>query len=194
MNNRRIFFSLFSLVLILAFSFGCARPNDGTPAQKRSYIEQMRKHTLNELYAKYPHVKNQVESAAGYAVFSNINTTVIFFGAGGGYGVAVDNSNDKKTYMKMAQATAGLGLGLKDFREVIIFKKPSVFDKFVISGWDLGVEAGAGVKSEEKGAEVSGALSVSDSVTIYQLTEAGIELKSTVSGKKYWLYRELNYR
>lgn len=194
MRNCGILFSLCSLALVLVFSYGCARPNDGTPAQKRSYIEQMRQQTLNELYAKYPHVKSQVERSAGYAVFSNVNTQVIFFGGGGGYGVAVDNTNGKKTYMKMAQATAGLGVGLKDFREVMIFKKSSVFDKFVISGWDLGVEAGAGVKSEEKGAEVSGALSVSDSVTIYQLTEAGIELKSTVSGKKYWLYRELNYR
>ncbi len=153
----------------------------------------MRQQTLNELYAKYPYTRQQVQNAAGYAVFSNVNTQVIFFGGGGGYGVAVDNSTGKKTYMRMAQATAGLGVGLKDFREVIIFKNPSTFNKFVISGWDFGVEAGAGAKSGKKGADVSGALSVSD-VVIYQLTEAGIELKSTVSGKKYWLYKELNYR
>lgn len=188
------FVNTFILLLSMVVVAGCARPNDGTPAQKRTYINQMRQDTLNELYAKYPHARQQVESAAGYAVFSNVNTQIIFFGGGGGYGVAVDNSNGKKTYMRMAQASAGLGVGLKDFREVIIFRNPSTFNKFVISGWDFGVEAGAGAKSEEKGREVSGALSVSDDVTIYQLTEAGVELKTTVSGKKYWLYKELNYR
>lgn len=188
------FVNTFILLLSMVVVAGCARPNDGTPAQKRTYINQMRQDTLNELYAKYPHARQQVESAAGYAVFSNVNTQIIFFGGGGGYGVAVDNSTGKKTYMRMAQASAGLGIGLKDFREVIIFRNPSTFNKFVISGWDFGVEAGAGAKSEEKGGEVSGALSVSDDVTIYQLTEAGVELKTTVSGKKYWLYKELNYR
>lgn len=194
MFNLRFIYSISLVLLTVAFVSGCARPNDGTPEQKRTYINQMRQQTLNELYAKYPHTRQQVESAAGYAVFSNVNTQVIFFGGGGGYGVAVDNSNGSKTYMRMGQASAGIGIGLKDFREVIIFRNPSTFNKFVISGWDFGVEAGAGAKSKDKGGEVSGALSVSDDVTIYQLTEAGVELKSTVSGKKYWLYKELNYR
>ena len=193
MINRGIIFCLL-LAMGIAFVTGCARPSDGTPEQKRSYVNQMRQQALNQLYAKYPQARQQVQNAAGYAVFSNVNTQVIFFGGGGGYGVAVDNSNGQKTYMRMAQATAGIGVGLKDFREVIIFRNSATFDKFVISGWDFGVEAGAGVKSGDKGADVSGALSVSDHITVYQLTESGVELKTTVSGKKYWLYKELNYR
>jgi len=194
MRSKEFIYSLFSLFIIIVFTYACARPRSGTPAQKRAYVNQMREQTLDQLYAKYPYARKQVERAAGYAVFSNVNTQVIFFGGGGGYGVAVDNSNGQKTYMRMAQATAGLGVGLKDFREVIIFKNPSTFDKFVISGWDFGVEAGAGVKSGEKGGDVGGALSVADNVIVYQLTEAGVELKTTVSGKKYWLYNELNFR
>lgn len=194
MINRRYIYTIFSLFVVLLFTYSCARPRSGTPAQKRAYVNQMREQTLDQLYAKYPYARKQVQSAAGYAVFSNVNTQVIFFGGGGGYGVAVDNSNGQKTYMRMAQATAGIGVGLKDFREVIIFKKPTTFEKFVISGWDFGVEAGAGVKSGDKGGDVGGALSVADDVIVYQITEAGVELKTTVSGKKYWLYNELNFR
>ena len=63
---------------------------------------------------------------------------------------------------------------------------------FIVHGWDLGIGGGAGAKSGEKGGGASEAVSVDPSVIIYQLTEAGIELRTNVSGKKYWLGDELN--
>ncbi len=47
---------------------------------------------------------------------------LIFASAGGGYGVVVDNSTGNRTYMKMALGGIGLGLGVKDCRQVLIFK------------------------------------------------------------------------
>lgn len=186
--------AIFSLVLLLGFVYGCARPQGMTPEEKRAFVNNMERETLSELYSKVPDARRQVDSAPGYAVFSNVNTQIIFFGGGQGYGVAVDNSTGKKTYMRMAQGTAGIGLGVKDFREVVVFNNRSTFDRFVISGWDFGVEAGAGAKSGDKGGDFGGALSVSEGVVIYQITDAGVELKTTVSGKRYWLDRELNFR
>ncbi len=185
-----IFFAIF---IVFSFLISCASPRGMTPAQKRAFVERMHDNALKELYAKRPYAREQIRRAAGYAVFSNVNAQVIFLGGGVGYGVAVDNYTGKKTFMRMVQATAGLGVGLKDFREIIIFKNRPTFEKFIISGWDFGVEAGVGVKSGEKGEAVSGALSVADDIIVYQLTDAGVELKTTVSGKKYWLDKELNY-
>lgn len=188
------YLSLIVAFITLSAVLGCARPQGTDPAEKRDFVQNMKTQTLNDLYAKYPQAKRQIENSAGYSVFSNINTQLLFFGTGNGYGVATDNSDGRQTYMKMLQASAGIGVALKDFREVIIFNNPNTFRNFVTKGWDLGVQAGAGAKSDEKGGEASGAASVAAmDVIIYQLTEAGIELRTNVAGKKYWIDDELNY-
>ena len=105
----------FAIIIVsLLFVVGCARPEGKTPSAKRSSILQVHNQTLSELYSKQPQSRSQIINAAGYAVFSNVDTTVLFVGGGGGYGVAVDKKNGKKTYMKMGQASVGLGVGLKD--------------------------------------------------------------------------------
>lgn len=188
------FMSLFIACVSIISVLGCARPQGADPAEKRDFVQNMKKKTLNDLYAKYPQAKHQIANSAGYAVFSNINTQLLFFGTGNGYGIAVSNSTDRETYMKMLQASAGIGVALKDIREVIIFNNPNTFRNFVTRGWDLGVQAGAAAKSGEQGGEASGAMSVDENIIIYQLTEAGIELRTNVSGKKYRVDDELNYR
>lgn len=194
MNNSKnltLSIAIISLVIVI----GCARPQGSDPAEKRDFVQNMKAQALNDLYAKYPQAKSQIENSAGYSVFSNINTQLLFFGTGNGYGVATDSSTGSQTYMKMLQASAGIGVALKDIREVIIFNNPDTFRNFVTKGWDLGVQAGVGAKSDEKGAEATGAVSVANmDVIIYQLTEAGIELRTNVAGKKYWTDNELNYR
>lgn len=188
--NYKLGFLLIGMFLVIA----CARAQGVDPAEKRAFALQMHNDTLNELYREQPQAKRQIENAAGYATFSNINIQLLFFGSGNGYGVAVDRYSGKKTYMKMLQASAGLGIALKDFREVIIFNSDRDFTNFIVHGWDLGIGAGAGAKSDETGAEATGAVSVvSDSIIIYQLTKSGIELRTSVNGKKYWLDDELNY-
>ena len=78
-------------------------------------------------------------------------------GVGGdGYGVAVENSNGKKTYMKMNFIGVGPGIGLKDFRAVFIFRNKHVFNDFVEKGWEFGGQADAAAKSGEKGMAVGG--------------------------------------
>ena len=180
-------------LVALSFLFSCAGPKGMTTTEKRSYVLQMHNDALEELFRSTPRARNQVRDAAGYSVFSNVNTQVIFFGAGGGYGVAVNNSSGNKTYMRMAGAQAGVGVGLKDFREIIIFNSSSAFRNFVFKGWDLSLQGGAAFKSSEKGGEASGAASVSSDVLIYTLTEAGVELQTSVMGSKYWKDDELNY-
>lgn len=192
-NSKNLMFSM--VIISLVCIMGCARPQGSDPAEKRDFVQNMKNQALNDLYAKYPQAKRQIENSAGYSVFSNVNTQLLFFGTGNGYGIATDNSNGRQTYMKMLQASAGIGVALKDFREVIIFNNPNTFRNFVTKGWDFGVQAGAGAKSGEKGGEATGAMSVSSlDVIVYQLTEAGIELRTNVAGKKYWTDDELNYR
>ena len=178
-------------LITVASLTGCSRPQGVTAKSKKTFVRQMRDDTLAELYAKKPETKKMIKKAPGYAVFSDVNVTAFFLSAGNGYGLVVDNSTGKETYMKMAQVGLGLGLGLKDFRAVFIFENKKALDKFVNKGWEFGGHADAAAKSGEKGAAASGAASFQD-IRIYHFTKSGIALQATIAGTKYWQDDELN--
>lgn len=163
----------------------CATPKGNTIQDKRSYVLNMKNETLIKLYREYPIAKSKIKNAAGYAVFSNINTNLFLFSSGNGYGVAIHNSSGKKTYMKMNFIGIGPGIGLKDFRAVFIFKNKHVFNDFVENGWEFGGQADAAAKSGEKGMAVGGEMYVEKDIEIYQMTEAGVALQATIAGTKY---------
>jgi lipid-binding SYLF domain-containing protein len=164
---------------------GCATPKGNTVQDKRSYVLNMKNETLSKLYREYPETRSKIKNAAGHAVFSSINTNLFLFSSGNGYGVAVENSNGKKTYMKMNFIGVGPGIGLKDFRAVFIFRNKHVFNDFVEKGWEFGGQADAAAKSGEKGMAVGGEMYVKQDIEIYHMTEAGVALQATIAGTKY---------
>jgi lipid-binding SYLF domain-containing protein len=185
------------LVISLLFSllsfYGCAKPQGYSPQSKRAYILQMRDNTLAEIYSKSPYMKDLVAHAAGYGVFSNINTQLLIIGSGNGYGVVTDNANGKTTFMRMAEGGVGLGVALTDFKELIIFNNPAVMRQFISSGWDFGVQGDAVLKSKTQGAAASGSVPFDSDIVIYQLTKQGIALRTNVGAEKYWIDSDLNY-
>jgi lipid-binding SYLF domain-containing protein len=171
---------------------GCATPKGDTNQEKVNHILKMKNETLAELYQSKPEARSKVQKAAGYAVFSNINTNLFLFSSGNGYGVAIDNSNGRKTYMKMNFLGLGPGIGVKDFRAVFVFNNKQVMNDFIESGWEFGGHADAAAKSGDKGAAAGGEMYIEDDIEIYQITEAGIALQATIAGTKYRKYAELN--
>jgi lipid-binding SYLF domain-containing protein len=165
----------------------------GTPDEQRAEIRKMRDQTLKELFRVQPDARRQVEKAAGYAVFSNFGMKILVAGGGSGTGIAVDNKTKKETFMKMAEIQAGLGFGAKKFRLVWVFEKKSDLDRFTNSGWELGAQTTASAKVAGQGANVvSGAVSVTPGVWIYQLTDDGLALELTAKGTKYYKDADLN--
>ena len=181
---------LTTLILSLALT-GCSPGSKLTNAEKTQAINTMADETLQRLYTEKPSTKNEVEEATGYATFSNANINIIFASAGGGYGMVVNNSTGRKTYMKMGSGGLGLGLGAKDYRQVMIFNTEDSMKKFILSGWVFGGHADAAAKAGDKGAEASGEGAIGE-VKVYSMTEAGLALQATVTGTKYWKDDELN--
>jgi lipid-binding SYLF domain-containing protein len=179
------------IMLFFILLVGCATTQGTTPQDKRQAILDMKNETLTELYRVKPHVRSEIKSAPGYAVFSDANVNVIFASFGGGYGVVKDNTSGRHTYMKMGEVGIGLGLGVKDFRAIFVFHDKETMDYFVSRGWEFGGHADAAAKASDKGAAVGGELLV-DNITIYQLTESGLALQATVKGTKYWKDDALN--
>ncbi len=180
------------LLVPVLLAASCATSKGSNPEEKRAYTLRMRDDTLAELYATEPLAKEKVEKAAGYGVFSNIGTNIIFVSTGGGFGVITDNSTGDNTYMKMGEFGVGLGLGLKDFRAVFIFRDRGVMNTWIYDGWEWGAEADAAAKTGDQGGAATAAGNVISGVEVYQFTKSGIALSATVSGTKYWRDDELN--
>ena len=186
---NRVISSIAMICLVL--STACTNTAGKTPTEKRQSIIDMRNQVLSDLYKVKPDVKAQINSAEGYAVFSNANINLVFASIGGGHGVVRDNKSGTNTFMKMGEAGVGLGIGAKDFRVIFVFHSRDALNQFVDTGWAFGVNADAAAKASEKGGAVGGEATF-DNITVYQLTESGLALQATIKGTKFWQDSELN--
>ena len=75
-SKIKIITSALVLATIVAVS-GCASMGQGTIAEKREAILTMQDVALAKLYKEKPDVRAQIETAPGYAVFSNANVNVV---------------------------------------------------------------------------------------------------------------------
>ena len=171
---------------------GCVSTTSETSvAEKRQQVLAMKDAVLTKLFRDKPDVREQINAAAGYAVFSNANVNLFLVSAGGGYGVAKNMKTGRYTYMNMAEGGVGVGLGAKDYRIVMVFHNPKALERFIQSGWTFGGNADAAAKASEKGGSVEGAAYYGD-VTVYTFTESGLALQATVKGTKFWQDTALN--
>jgi len=190
MKRGKIYYIvILTCLFILA---GCAKPQGNTPQEKREFVNEMAEATLAQLYAQVPVARSLVKNSVGYGVFSNINTQLMFFGTGNGYGVVTDNASGFKTYMRMGEGGVGLGVAVLDFREVIIFNDQSAYNDFVTEGWSFGGQGNAAAKYEGSGGSASGEVPLNSAVVVYQITKSGIALRANFSASKYWLDSDLN--
>lgn len=177
-------------LLILAILAGCASLGD-TPAEKRAAVLDMRNETLERLYREKPYTRSEIGNAAGYGVFDAASQNVILLQTAGGYGVLTDASGNT-TFMKVGGAGVGFGIGLKDYREVIVFRKAEDFKRFRDHGWEASGQAEASAKGGRKGGAVAGKQTIDLDVLTYQMLDSGVALQATVGASKYWKWDELN--
>jgi lipid-binding SYLF domain-containing protein len=160
--------------------------------ERQEKIRKMAQDTLQQLYEAQPSTKAAIKGAAGYAVFSDLGVKILFAGSGNGQGIAVNNKSKSETFMKMIEVQAGLGMGVKKFRVVFVFGNQNALNGFINSGWEFGGQTTAAAKDGDKGGALAGAVSVSEGVWMYQLTEKGLALEITGKGTKYYKDDDLN--
>lgn len=178
---------------------GCQAWNDTTgsstpdqKAQARSEMNVKASETLARLDSLRPGARRSVESAAGYAVFTNYGLQIVTLGGGVGRGVAVNTRTGSRTYMRMVEAQAGIGLGARKIQLVWVFDSEKKLNDFINKGWTLGAQGAASAAYDKQGAGLDGAVQIQPGVWIYQLTESGLALELTVQGSKYYKADELN--
>jgi lipid-binding SYLF domain-containing protein len=161
------------------------------PAAQKAELRKMCDEALATLYKAKPEAKAEVSKAPGYGCFSSFGLSFILGGAGG-RGLVHDNASKKDVYMNMAQASAGLDIGIKDYREVLVFKDAATMKKFVDSGWEFGGTAGAAAAVEGKGAKKEATDVTSSPIVVYPMTKTGLAVGVAAGGRKYWKDKDLN--
>ncbi|MBA5867474.1 MAG: hypothetical protein GDA67_12355 [Nitrospira sp. CR1.3] len=189
-------------VISLAGLMGFFGAKGDSAEEKRANIRDMQKQTLADLYKEKPGVRDRLEKAAGYAVFSNMNVKILMLGSGNGYGVAVDNTTKKETFMKMVELGGGVGLGVSDLRAVMIFHDKEAFKKFIDTGLEFSGKASAEGQVGDQGmaarqeAKIAAAgqedVQLFQGVEVYQLTKNGVMAQAMLYGTKYWKDSDLN--
>lgn len=183
------------LLASLSLAAGCRTPQGATAAEKRSYALEMQRQALAELYADRPEARAHVQRAAGYAVFSNVGSKILLLATGSGYGVATDNRSGKHTFLKMVEAGGGVGLGIKSYKAVYVFNSRAAFEKLLDGSWQVGGDADVAAKYGDQGADAGVALTsdqLTQPVTVYQFTDAGVSLSAVATGTRYYPDDELN--
>jgi lipid-binding SYLF domain-containing protein len=166
-------------------------PRDSKNDERRADILETRDDVIRQLIAQGPDVLEDIEEAAGYAVFSSTGVNLVFVAAGGGRGVAHDNKTGRDFFMRMAKGGLGVGLGVKDFYGVFVFHERAALELFIDRGWDFSGEADAEAKSAKGGASVDGVVN-GNAVSAYVLTDSAFTLQASLQGTKYWPYKRLN--
>jgi lipid-binding SYLF domain-containing protein len=168
----------------------------GTPdeikARKQQVVRDATYEALQRLYKAEPKSKSAIAHAAGYAVFTNTGVKILLAGGGSGQGMAVNNKTKKEKFMKMVEVQAGLGMGVKKVNVFFVFDNEKVLNTFINSGWQFGGQANVSAKTKDKGGDLSGAVSVSEGIWMYQMTEKGLSAEITGKGTKYYKDGDLN--
>jgi lipid-binding SYLF domain-containing protein len=194
MKMKKVLKLAVTLLCLLIFAAGCAGTKSKSEKNTaRDEVRTVTTQTLDQLYQKEPAAKGAVAGAAGYAVFSDFGFKVLVMGGAGGKGMAVNNATKQETFMKMAEFQPGLGLGAEKYRIVLIFENSDAFNKFITSGWEIGANAMAAAKDDKGGGGGdAGAVTVSDGVKMYQLSDTGALVGVSITAAKYYKDDDLN--
>jgi lipid-binding SYLF domain-containing protein len=186
MKRRTIVLALIASAAVPGLSLAA------TKEEEQAEVRKAAKQALDALYKVQPSARKAVESAAGYAAFSNFGMKILVAGSGTGKGMAVNNKTKAQTYMKMAEVQAGLGFGVKKFQLVWVFQTEKALNEFITSGWAFGGQATASAKTGDKGAAYQGAVAVAPGVWVYQMSGDSLALELTAKGTKYYKDDALN--
>jgi lipid-binding SYLF domain-containing protein len=158
---------------------------------KQAEVQKMCNDALAVLYKAKPETKAEIAKAPGYGCFTSFGMS-FFVGGAGGSGMVHNNATKKTTYMKMAQASGGLDFGIKDYREVLVFKSAQALSTFVDKGWEFGGGGGAAAKASGSGAATEQGMITSSDIVVYPMTKTGLQIGVAAAGRKYWKDDDLN--
>ncbi len=180
---------LFATLVAAGFTLQAQAASDAV--KQRAAIRTQCNETLATLYKAKPEARREITRAPGYGCFSNFGITFLVGGAGG-QGLVHDNKTGKDTYMNFGQVSGGIEIGIKNYREVLVFKDTKTLRKFIDTGWEATASGEASAAAGGKGGTAGAGQSWSENIMIYPMTETGLSAGGSIGGRKYWKDKDLN--
>ncbi len=175
----------FSLAFGVLLLVGCATIPGKTRDEQVITIDNLVERTLFDLESKQPAAKQELKDSVGYVIMSNKITKIPAFGAGGGYGVAIDNKTQQRTYLRMSRFDIGAGWGARSVRPVAIFQDKKKFEEFIDGAFEVKMGAEASAKVGDAGAAGGAGGRDIDAkakgYTSYLLTDAGVSATASLA-------------
>jgi len=177
--SKLLAIAIFGLILV-----GCqSTAKDGKPLtreqiiQKRQATIEMAKTGLDALIKQNPKVKEEIEKAPGYAVFSATNINVVLIVIARGEGVLYDKRRKEPVFMQDLKTGEGLGAGYQTQYQIVIFKTTSAIDQFLLTSID-GQKGGIDVDANFSAGSGGTIRSFNPNITIYTVGLSGYDLQA----------------
>jgi hypothetical protein len=191
--SKLLAIAIFGLILV-----GCqSTAKDGKPLtqeqiiQKRQATIEMAKTGLDALIKQNPKVKEEIEKAPGYAVFSATNINVVLIVIARGEGVLYDKRRKEPVFMQDLKTGEGLGAGYQTQYQIVIFKTTSAIDQFLLTSID-GQKGGIDVDANFSAGSGGTIRSFNPDITIYTVGLSGYDLQANYGGTLYLVDQQLN--
>lgn len=172
------------------------RPEGDTAQAQREFIDSEARKVIEKLEKEAPESAEEIAEAEGYAAFRYKSGRLPFWltglGGGSGYGVAVDNADEDRTYMKVSKFNWGMGMALSEMSVVFVFSDREAFDEFRHGTWDSGPAAEVTVKADEVGGGIGGAVITQDGFKAYNLTDSGVSYGVSYKARRFTPIGPLN--
>jgi len=190
--------SISLLALGLFLLSGCqSTGKDGKPltqaeiVQKRQATIEMAKTGLDALIKQNPKIKEDIEKAPGYAVFSTTNVNVVLIVVARGEGVLYDKRRKEPVFMQALKTGEGLGAGYQNQYQIVIFKTTSAIDQFLLTSID-GQKGGIDVDANFSAGSGGTIRSFNPEITFYTVGLSGYDLQANYGGTLYLVDQQLN--
>jgi hypothetical protein len=195
---KQVIRSISILALGLLLLSGCqSTGKDGKPltqaeiVQKRQATMQMATTGLDALIKQNPKIKQDIEKAPGYAVFSTTNVNVVLIVVARGEGVLYDKRRKEPVFMQALKTGEGLGAGYQDQYQIVIFKTTSAIDQFLLTSID-GQKGGIDVDANFSAGSGGTIRSFNPDITFYTVGLSGYDLQANYGGTLYLVDQQLN--
>jgi len=190
--------SISLLALGLFLLSGCqSTGKDGKPltqaeiVQKRQATIEMAKTGLDALIKQNPKIREDIEKAPGYAVFSTTNVNVVLIVVARGEGVLYDKRRKEPVFMQALKTGEGLGAGYQNQYQIVIFKTTSAIDQFLLTSID-GQKGGIDVDANFSAGSGGTIRSFNPEITFYTVGLSGYDLQANYGGTLYLVDQQLN--
>ena len=197
-NLLKKFSQLLAIAIFGLILLGCqSTAKDGRPLtqeqiiQKRQATIEMAKTGLDALIKQNPKVKEEIEKAPGYAVFSATNINVVLIVIARGEGVLYDKRRKEPVFMQDLKTGEGLGAGYQTQYQIVIFKTTSAIDQFLLTSID-GQKGGIDVDANFSAGSGGTIRSFNPDITIYTVGLSGYDLQANYGGTLYLVDQQLN--